>query len=85
MPFFRGVDMSIIAQSDSKKLPEFPHSEASSVGILPFGRSSTPAESAGTDTDLLRIQKVSPQMSVYVPSVPGMFSSLLMFPVLGLF
>ncbi|RSL76913.1 hypothetical protein BHE90_012353 [Fusarium euwallaceae] len=31
MPCFRGVDISIIAQPGSKKLPEFPHSDASSV------------------------------------------------------
>ncbi|EEU42009.1 uncharacterized protein NECHADRAFT_51108 [Fusarium vanettenii 77-13-4] len=52
MPCFRGVDISIVAQPGSKKLPEFPHSDASSV------RSP-------------HIQKASPRVSVYVPSVPG--------------
>ncbi|UPL01787.1 hypothetical protein LCI18_012721 [Fusarium solani-melongenae] len=74
MPCFRGVDISIIAQPGSKKLPEFPHSDASSVRILPpVDRSSNPtsAGSASPGANSPHIQKASPRVSVYVPSAPG--------------
>lgn len=92
MPCFRGVDISIIAQPGSKKLPEFPHSDASSVRILPpADRSSNPtgASSASPGADSPHIQKASPRVSVYVPSVPGrsLFELLLgkgpLTPVVG--
>ncbi|KAM5356361.1 hypothetical protein ACJ41O_003007 [Fusarium nematophilum] len=74
MPCVRGVDVSIITQPGSKKLPEFPHSDASSVRILPPGNhrsnlSETVSVSSAPDSP--RIQKVNPRISVYVPSVPG--------------
>lgn len=84
MPCFRGVDISIIAQPGSKKLPEFPHSDASSVRILPpVDRSSDPtrAGSVSPSADSPHIQKASPRVSVYVPSVPG--RSLLEFYLAG--
>ncbi|KAJ4320016.1 hypothetical protein N0V84_006094 [Fusarium piperis] len=74
MPCFRGVDISIIAQPSSKKLPEFPHSDASSVRILPpVDRSSNPtgAGSGSPGAGSPHIQKASPRVSVYVPSIPG--------------
>ncbi|KAM0438899.1 hypothetical protein ACHAPT_001660 [Fusarium lateritium] len=74
MPCFRGVDISITTQPGSKKLPEFPHSDASSVRILPpADRSPGPTSSASvsSNADSPHIQKVSPRVSVYVPSVPG--------------
>ncbi|KAF4980826.1 hypothetical protein FZEAL_3256 [Fusarium zealandicum] len=73
MPCFRGVDVSIVTQPGSKKLPEYPHSDASSVQILPPGRLSGPSDSGSVlyDPSSPRIQKVSPRVSVYVPSEPG--------------
>lgn len=74
MPCFRGVDISIIAQPSSKKLPEFPHSDASSVRILPpVGHLSnlTDTGSVSPGANSPHIQKASPRVSVYVPSVPG--------------
>ncbi|KAJ3530399.1 hypothetical protein NM208_g9347 [Fusarium decemcellulare] len=74
MPCFRGVDVSIITQPGDQKLPEFPHSDASSVRIIaPTDHSFTLNQCglAADGADSPRIQKVSPRVSVYVPSAPG--------------
>ncbi|CAM1510284.1 Fc.00g006190.m01.CDS01 [Cosmosporella sp. VM-42] len=75
MPCFRGVDVSIFTQSDPGRLPEFSHPDASSVRLLPpldwppSPQSSGPAGSS--DSDSTHIQKASPRISVYIPSIPG--------------
>ncbi|KAF4985999.1 hypothetical protein FDECE_16174 [Fusarium decemcellulare] len=74
MPCFRGVDVSIITQPGDQKLPEFPHSDASSVRIIaPTDHSFTLNQCglAADGADSPRIQKVSPRVSVYVPSASG--------------
>ncbi|KAH6975542.1 hypothetical protein BKA56DRAFT_675554 [Ilyonectria sp. MPI-CAGE-AT-0026] len=74
MPCFRGLDVSIVTLPSAKKLPEFPHSDASSVRILPPTRctsSSWESEAGGSNVDSSRIQKVNPLVSVYIPSAPG--------------
>lgn len=74
MPCFRGLDVSIVTHPSTKKLPEFPHSDASSVRILPPTKctsSSWESEAGGSNVDSPRIQKVNPLVSVYIPSAPG--------------
>ncbi|KPM38099.1 hypothetical protein AK830_g8463 [Neonectria ditissima] len=74
MPCFRGVDVSIFTHPGTKKLPEFPHSDAASVHVLPpTNRTSNlwESESVCSDIDSPRIQKVGPRVSVYIPSAPG--------------
>ncbi|KAK8035310.1 hypothetical protein PG993_010305 [Apiospora rasikravindrae] len=58
MPIFRGIDVSIVASAEAKKLPEYPHPDSASV-ILTDGDDPT------------RQKKVQPRISVYVPSMPG--------------
>ncbi|KAK8135886.1 hypothetical protein PG984_003826 [Apiospora sp. TS-2023a] len=57
MPIFRGIDVSIVASAEAKKLPEYPHPDSASV-IL-------------TDGDPTCQKKVKPRISVYIPSMPG--------------
>lgn len=74
MPCFRGIDVSILAQPDSRKLPEFPHPDASSTRILlPTGLppNDQAEESPRSDTGSARLHGGNPRISVYIPSVPG--------------
>ncbi|KAF7558579.1 hypothetical protein G7046_g5581 [Stylonectria norvegica] len=74
MPCFRGIDVSIVTQSASGKLPEFPHPDASSVRILaPSGCPPSPQQTSSdcSDSESIRLQKTNPRISVYIPSVPG--------------
>ncbi|KAK7954460.1 hypothetical protein PG996_015272 [Apiospora saccharicola] len=57
MPIFRGIDVSVVASAEAKKLPEYPHPDSASV-IL-------------TDGDPTCQKKVKPRISVYIPSMPG--------------
>ncbi|KAI1079257.1 hypothetical protein F5B20DRAFT_544209 [Whalleya microplaca] len=77
MPSFRGVELSIVAGSEAKKLPEYPHPDGSSVRLMRVGpglddlrnrgRTSPPS----SDADPTRQKKVNPRVSVYVPSGSG--------------
>ncbi|KAK6849911.1 hypothetical protein PG995_013744 [Apiospora arundinis] len=58
MPIFRGIDVSVVASAEAKKLPEYPHPDSASV-ILTDGEDPT------------RQKKVKPRISVYIPSMPG--------------
>ncbi|KAK8058379.1 hypothetical protein PG994_008827 [Apiospora phragmitis] len=58
MPIFRGIDVSIIASAEAKKLPEYPHPDSASV-LLTDGDDPT------------RQRKVKPRISVYIPSMAG--------------
>ncbi|KAK7425442.1 hypothetical protein QQZ08_008121 [Neonectria magnoliae] len=74
MPSFRGVDVSIVTHPGTEKLPEFPHSDASSVHVLPPANhtsNSWEVEPVRSDVGSPRIQKVNPRVSVYIPSAPG--------------
>lgn len=63
MPSFRGINVSILAELEVGKLPEYPHPDGSSVHLGP---------SDNVHQDPTRVSKVSPTISVYIPSVPGM-------------
>ncbi|KAI1262175.1 hypothetical protein F5Y18DRAFT_162584 [Xylariaceae sp. FL1019] len=83
MPYFRGIEISIIASNDAKKLPEHPHPDGSSVrlrrltaataghqdntGLNPT--SSSPTTSEPYDPTLEK--KENPRVSVYISSLPG--------------
>jgi hypothetical protein len=75
MPCFRGIEVFVVARSDSKRLPEFPHPDGSSVRLRgPTEASASPLPSPspeGTNSDPTRLQKVNPRISVYIPSLPG--------------
>ncbi|KAH6890023.1 hypothetical protein B0T10DRAFT_45500 [Thelonectria olida] len=78
MPCLRGIDVAIVTCPGAKKLPEFPHSDVSSVRILPPSASETGSQSVlsrsgseSLDAESPRIQKVGPRISVYIPSAPG--------------
>lgn len=58
MPIFRGIDVSIVASAEAKKLTEYPHPDSASM-ILTDGEDPT------------RQKKVKPRISVYIPSMPG--------------
>ncbi|KAI3396122.1 hypothetical protein diail_453 [Diaporthe ilicicola] len=62
MPSFRGIDVSVLAESEVGKLPEYPHPEGSSVYLRHLGND---------DQDTKRVSEVNPTVSVYIPSVPG--------------
>ncbi|KAJ0116241.1 hypothetical protein J7T55_005187 [Diaporthe amygdali] len=62
MPSFRGINVSILAELEVGKLPEYPHPDGSSVHLGP---------SDNVHQDPTRVSKVSPTISVYIPSVPG--------------
>ena len=72
MPLFRGIDVTILAQSELTRLPEFPHPDGSSV------HPHAPDDSAGDefpqtvcDVGSAHLTKANPTVSVYIPSVPG--------------
>ncbi|KAH8652459.1 hypothetical protein BX600DRAFT_516493 [Xylariales sp. PMI_506] len=79
MPVFRGLEISIVASSEAKKLPEYPHPDGSSVRLLSVdnihrlqglspGRSDA---SILSETDPTRQKKFNPRISVYIASIPG--------------
>ncbi|KAI1497137.1 hypothetical protein F5X99DRAFT_31939 [Biscogniauxia marginata] len=82
MPYFRGIEVSIIASYEAQKLPEYPHPDGSSVRLMRTGaaledlrnrdHSSLSSASPGsTDADPTRQKKINPRVSVYIPSLPG--------------
>ena len=78
MPTFRGIEVCIVTESESRRLPEFPHPDGSSVRLLAPGEvPPSPCSSIFSETDPTRRQKVNPMISVYVPSLPGTSSTML--------
>ncbi|KAI0881176.1 uncharacterized protein GGS22DRAFT_173545 [Annulohypoxylon maeteangense] len=83
MPFFRGIEISIITSSDVRKLPEYPHPDGSSVRLMRVGTGLNDLRNGGrasphsltvsrfSDADPTRQKKVNPRISVYIPSSPG--------------
>lgn len=79
MPVFRGIDLAVVASDGAKKLPEYPHPDASSVRLvaaedLPGNGPMTPSASDASilsEGDPTRQKKVNPVVSVYIPSMPG--------------
>jgi hypothetical protein len=77
MPCFRGIEVSVVTEADSRALPEFPHPDGSSISLLsqsphmsPSPRASA-ASSVISETDSIRVHKVKPTISVYIPSLSG--------------
>ncbi|KAI0377411.1 hypothetical protein F5Y04DRAFT_177208 [Hypomontagnella monticulosa] len=83
MPSFRGIEVSIVASSDVRNLPEYPHPDGSSVRLMRVGAGLNdfrnggqisprlPASFSYSDVDPTRKKKVNPRISVYIPSSPG--------------
>ncbi|KAI1098537.1 hypothetical protein F4804DRAFT_121024 [Jackrogersella minutella] len=83
MPSFRGIEISIIASSGVRKLPEYPHPDGSSVRLTRVGVGLKDLRNGGrisphpfavssfSDADPTRQKKVNPRISVYIPSSPG--------------
>lgn len=76
--------MSLVASSNARRVPEYPHPDGSSVrlmGMSEFGlhndqSSPRPSESStGSETDPTRQKKINPRISVYIPSMSGMLWS----------
>lgn len=84
MPVFRGIDLAVVASDDAKKLPEYPHPDASSVRLvavedLPSSGPLTPKPSEASvlsEGDPTRQKKTHPVVSVYIPSMPGTLCQL---------
>ncbi|KAJ9142752.1 hypothetical protein NKR23_g7100 [Pleurostoma richardsiae] len=80
MPCLRGIEISVVAESATKRLPEFPHPDGSHVHLRePEGvydgnvqSSKRPDTSLGAEHDPTWIQKTKPRISVYIPSVPAL-------------
>jgi hypothetical protein len=81
MPIFRGLELSVVASTEGKNLPEYPHPDGSSVRLLSpddaritdSHSSPRPSDSSIlSDGDPTRQKKFNPRISVYIPSVPGM-------------
>ncbi|KAI0124344.1 hypothetical protein BJ170DRAFT_674239 [Xylariales sp. AK1849] len=79
MPIFRGIEVSVVASTEAKKLTEYPHPDGSSVRLVSAddvhnGDDLSPRPS---DTSVLSVgdpthqKKVNPRISVYIPSMPG--------------
>jgi hypothetical protein len=82
MPYFRGIDMSIVASNEAKKLEEYPHEHGSSVRLMGVATDSLKRIHGGikpsasytstlSDSDPTRHRKVEPRVSVYICSKPG--------------
>ncbi|KAI3318216.1 hypothetical protein HD806DRAFT_526533 [Xylariaceae sp. AK1471] len=75
MPCFRGIEISIHASLEAKQVIEYPHPDASSVRLVratTLDQESQPGTpSAPEDVDPVRLKKVNPRISVYIPSLPG--------------
>ncbi|CAJ2507977.1 Uu.00g091630.m01.CDS01 [Anthostomella pinea] len=83
MPFFRGIEICVVASREAQKLPEYPHPDSASVRLRKAGTTvdnlanrrhlspnSSTSPTASEAADPTR-QKVNPRVSVYVPSLPG--------------
>lgn len=77
MPCFRGIDVFIGAGAELERLPEFPHPDSASVSLVPQNQpvpspgphsSPTPFLTERSPTSSVR---TNPQISVYIPSIPG--------------
>lgn len=77
MPCFRGIDLSIGTDSELGILPEFPHPESASVGlVLPDQAASAPGSRSSfihsvRDGKPVKVTKINPRVSMYIPSLPG--------------
>ena len=84
MPIFRGIDLAVVASDGAKKLPEYPHPDASSVRLVAVedlsgnGPLTTTTSEASilSEGDPTRQKKVHPVVSVYIPSMPGTLRQL---------
>ncbi|KAI2781789.1 hypothetical protein F4815DRAFT_75251 [Daldinia loculata] len=82
MPSLRGIEISIVASSDIKRLPEYPHPDGSSVRLTRVGpgchdlrdkvrNGSHPSASSDHPNAEPTLKKSNPRVSVYIPSSPG--------------
>ncbi|KAI1469991.1 uncharacterized protein F4812DRAFT_469998 [Daldinia caldariorum] len=82
MPSFRGIELSIVASSDIRGLPEYPHPDGSSVRLARVGpgchdlrdkvrNGSRHSPSSNYPIAQSILKKSNPRISVYIPSSPG--------------
>ncbi|KAF3061695.1 Oxidoreductase NAD-binding domain-containing protein 1 [Daldinia childiae] len=81
MPSLRGIEISIVASSDIKRLPEYPHPDGSSVRLTRVGpgchdlrdkvRNGSHFSSSKYPNAEPTLKKSNPRVSVYIPSSPG--------------
>ncbi|KAI1482929.1 hypothetical protein F4774DRAFT_254026 [Daldinia eschscholtzii] len=82
MPSFRGIELSIVASSDIRGLPEYPHPDGSSVRLTRVGpgchdlrdkvrNGSRLSPSSSYSNGQSTLKKSNPRISVYIPSSPG--------------
>lgn len=80
MPSFRGIEISIVTQSDFGRLPEYPHPEEprfQSLGTLNTKAcvgnqpASVPEDESAAASGSAMIWDSDPKISVYIPSLPG--------------
>ncbi|KAF4964526.1 hypothetical protein FSARC_7557 [Fusarium sarcochroum] len=74
MPCYQGVEVAIVTQPDSEKLPEFPLLDASLQRISPSVDDVLRPNYIGSNypnSGSQHVPRVSPRISVYVPSHPG--------------
>lgn len=75
MPSFRGIEVSVLAQSVAGQLPEYPHPDGSSL------QHNTPDDEPGfppipLEYNETQIKQPGPVVSVYIPSAPGQLQTL---------
>ena len=81
MPCLRGIEVSLTTKPDNEQIPEYPHPEGASArlitGIHP-AKAPSPRASNRSDCPTSQVvhQKAGPTVSVYIPSIPGRFSTL---------
>ncbi|KAJ4389317.1 hypothetical protein N0V93_006783 [Gnomoniopsis smithogilvyi] len=79
MPSFRGIDISIITQSEFGRLPEYPHPDGSYFQSLATkqaaGQSQPPSSEPGNEDAIANgsanVGDPDARISVYIPSLPG--------------
>lgn len=83
MPALRGIEARVVTQSQIGNLPEFPHPDGLSYQLQPDTLSVDYASHEQTMVEATQptghIPKTNSTVSVYVPSLPGLFR--LVFPM----
>lgn len=86
MPSFRGIEVSILTQSEIGRLPEYPHPDGypsplrdpNNILQDETPKSREDDEQVTVDHSPIEAPRDNPMISVYVPSLPGLISLLIL-------
>ncbi|KAI5856644.1 hypothetical protein GGS23DRAFT_398214 [Durotheca rogersii] len=78
MPYFRKVEVSVVAGPEAQTLPEYPHPHGSSVRLVKVDRGPQSPHAFSYqhrtgDDGPTNHKKANPHMAVFIPSSPGQF------------